>query len=438
MLSEILKSYLTANAERVIIKKSNTNSHKLTIQSIVTGVGLLSIVILPSLGMVTLNASSQKSGLLLAIIIITSLAFTARIYIRRLIPSLQTIALIMMLVLLLGAYGYLKYEAFDLNRFFETYTYLLIVSFSVSIVAQIANRTPSHCANFSIKLVFFVVFSCIAATIFGFGNLVTLGEQFNKPSLFFLEPSHIAGAFSPCLLYLCAISSPRKKAAILALALASCICIENTTLLFSWIVVAALTLPFRQISLALCVAIPYLFFKSADFLYYTSRIDITNPTNESLVLYLSGWERTYLAFIDSYGLGIGFQQFGIIGSRGDILQGLDPALHEVTLLGGSSVAMKFIAEFGVFGLAAIMWYLFACAKIAIWLRRISLSNQKHSSATTIFLKSCFVLFFIDLFVRGTGYFTSTTFLFLVSALWISHSLTCCLSYTQRKIEKLCL
>jgi hypothetical protein len=371
--------------------------------------------------MVTLHASSQSSGLLLAIVIITSLAFTTRIYILRLIPSLEKIVLIMMLVLLLAACGYLKYEAFDINRFFETYTYLLIVFFSVSIVGQIADRTPSDCADFSVKLVFYVVFSCTVATIFGFGNLFTRGEQFNKPSLFFLEPSHIAGAISPCLLYLCAISSLRKKAAILALTLASFIFIENTTLLFSWIVVAALTLPFRQISLALCVAITYLFSSSVDLLYYISRIDITNPTNESLVLYLSGWERAYLAFIDSYGLGIGFQQFGIIGSRGEILQRLDPALHEVTLLGGSSVAMKFIAEFGVFGLVAIIWYLLACAKIAIWIRRISLSNQKCSSATKIFLRSCFVLFFIDLFVRGTGYFTSTTFLFLVSVFWISRS-----------------
>ena len=347
-------------------------------------------------------------------------------------PVLKTIALIMTLVLSLGVNSYFRYSAFDINRFIQAYIYLLFYLVCATIVTQIADRSPNNCIDFGVKLVFYLVFTCIMLIIYGFGNVLVQGGEFNRPSVLFLEPSHIAGSFSPFLLYVCTFSSPKKKALLLVLALASCILIENATLLFSCILVAVLTLPFGAISLVICVASLYLSLNPEYLLYYTSRIDIINPSNGSLVLYLSGWERSYLSFIDSYGLGIGFQQFGIIGSRGEIFMDLDLSVQEITLLGGSSVAMKFIAEFGVFGLFVIFWYLFHCAKSAIWFRSISLGSQTRYSANMVFLKACFVFYFVDLFVRGTGYFSSTTFLFTVSALWIRYTSTCCSSQIQQK------
>jgi hypothetical protein len=378
-------------------------------------------MILPGLAMVTLGASSQSPGLLLVLGIIFCIGLATKINLRRLMPVLHTITPIMALVLLLGTYSNLRYQEFAMNRFILTYTYLLIYLTCAAISVQVVDKTPNYCIDFAVKLSFYLVLSCIVLTICGFGNLLDWDGVFNKPSLLFVEPSHIAGGFSPLLLYLCAISSLRKKAILFVLAFASCIAIENTTLLFSCIVVAALTLPFRLFSLLICVVSLYLSLNSEYLLYHISRVDMINSSNGSLVLYISGWERTYLSFMDSCGLGIGFQQFGIIGSKGEILADLDLWMQEVTLLGGSSVAMKFIAEFGIFALFVIFWYLFHCARIAIWFRRISLSKQKSYSAKIVFLKACFVLYFVDLFVRGTGYFSSTAFLFMVSALWIRHS-----------------
>lgn len=90
---------------------------------------------------------------------------------------------------------------------------------------------------------------------------------------------------------------------------------------------------------------------------------------------------------------------------------------DLNLLDGGSVATKFIGEFGLLGVAMLLAYLFYFAKSARWLHEISMSEVAPRDCKRVFFLSCFVMYCIDLFVRGTGYFSSSGFFFVASLMW---------------------
>jgi hypothetical protein len=154
--------------------------------------------------------------------------------------------------------------------------------------------------------------------------------------------------------------------------------------------------------------------------YYSLRINLSSDNkNLSTLVYLSGWERAYLNFEDTFGLGVGFQQFGIIGSRGEIMETVEElGAEDLNLLDGGAVAPKFIGEFGLLGVIMLLVYLVYFARNAKWLREVSFSEIPPRECRKVFFLSCFVMYCIDLFVRGTGYFSSSGFLFIASLMWI--------------------
>lgn len=142
----------------------------------------------------------------------------------------------------------------------------------------------------------------------------------------------------------------------------------------------------------------------------------------STLVYLSGWERAYLNFNDTFGLGVGFQQFGIVGSPGEMMESLGAlGAENLNLLDGGAVAPKFIGEFGLLGVAMLLVYLVYFAKSARWLRKVSMGEVALQARPRVFFLSCFVMYCIDLFVRGTGYFSSSGFLFVASLIWLFYS-----------------
>ena len=114
------------------------------------------------------------------------------------------------------------------------------------------------------------------------------------------------------------------------------------------------------------------------------------------------------SFARTLGWGLGFNQLGIRGT--DV-----PAsvfIHAITggdeanLTDGSFVFAKLASEFGVLGVLLSFVYLFAAARCVGALR-------KGGGRAAIVLAQCVVVAYgVDMFVRGTGYFVQSTFLFL--------------------------
>ena len=159
------------------------------------------------------------------------------------------------------------------------------------------------------------------------------------------------------------------------------------------------------------------FFLNLD--YFLVRISIFSGShNPSLLAYLSGWERAYLSFTSSYGFGLGFQQLGIVGPQGDIQVLLQDVVgtNVVLLKGGGSLGSKVIAEMGLLGLIFVLFYIYFAIKILL---KIMLRQIKGSK--NIFFLGIYLFFSIEFFVRGMGYFSLLSFMFISSLYWIYRS-----------------
>ena len=140
--------------------------------------------------------------------------------------------------------------------------------------------------------------------------------------------------------------------------------------------------------------------------------------NGTALVFISGWERAYYDLIDTNGLGVGFQQFGTSGRRGYGMQRIIE-IYKAPLceLDGGSVAPKLIGEFGLLGVILIIFYLKFFIKFIFKLRIIDFSENITQEPKDVFFICCFIAYSLSLFVRGVGYFSMDSFLFIASICW---------------------
>jgi len=155
-----------------------------------------------------------------------------------------------------------------------------------------------------------------------------------------------------------------------------------------------------------------------DASYFLSRLSLSlTSSNSSVLVFLSGWERAYLGFFDSFGFGVGFQEIGIVGPQGE-LQKILIKIHNNPGKGlnwndGGSLAPKIITEFGLLGIMSILLYCYFAIRI---LMMFFLNKIKESK--NIFFFGAYLIFSIELFIRSVGYFSLTSFIFISSLYWI--------------------
>lgn len=348
--------------------------------------------------------------------------FVALSVIRQQFQSLGAGALliiaVMSVIMIQSTISLLTHDDFDFGRFSQTYLFLIIYLLGTFSFALLTQKVPKLQADFAVRLVFYVMLLSSIAAILHFSPF---SSGLSKPVFFFNEPSHFALDFLPFLLYMTVTSSPRMKLLLLLLGYAIALLLENMTLIAGITLIVGLAIPLRRLLFLAPIAVILIFFTTAVNLdYYSSRVNLSSDNqNISTLVYLSGWERAYLNFKDTFGLGVGFQQFGIIGSRGEKMESLAAlSADNLNLLDGGAVAPKFVGEFGLLGVAMLLAYLVYFAKSAKWLRKISMGEVAFQARPRVFFLSCFVMYSIDLFVRGTGYFSSSGFLFVASLMWI--------------------
>ena len=388
--------------------------------SVAIGLILLSTVVQPSLVLMVFHTSSLAAGLLfiLGLHICMFLALSA---IGQKFQSLGAGALLIFVVtgvlVFQSAISALAHHDFDFERFLQTYLFLINFLLAAFSFVLLAHKVPKFQTNFAVRLVFYVLLlSSIAAIL----NFAPFSSGQSKPVFFFSEPSLFAVNFLPFLLYMTVTSNPKMKLLLLLLGYAIALLLENMTLIVGVTLIVGLEIPLRRVLFFAPIAVILILLTSVNFDYYLSRVDIfSGNRNLSVLVYLSGWERAYLNFEATFGLGVGFQQFGIIGSRGEMMGILDAlGMNNLNLLDGGAVAPKIIGEFGVLGVVILFAYLFYFAKSARWLRKISMGEVALQARPRVFFLSCFVMYCIDLFVRGSGYFSSSGFLFVASLMWI--------------------
>lgn len=389
----------------------------------------------PSIGIYLLQAPSMAMGLLFALLIYIYLCIIDYNFTVVYKITSKISAILLPFIVVHGLINYFLNANLDLDKYLKSIFYLVIlISGSVSFVLLAIKFPKNLTLVFKVLFYLFSFFSVLS--IFGF----ILPNYDPKSVIFYREPSHFALDFLPLVLTVAIMAEFKKKLLYLSIAFSIGLLLPNLTLIIGVIFIALLSLDVRRACICLLIflalfivsqnnpIVPRAIFSQHKTLqaekninineYILKRLPIENNDKEknlSLLAMQSGYERAYLSFVSTYGLGVGFQQFGHRGKMGssmsDIIQiiGFPLCLHDGCLVGA-----KFVGEFGIVGAVLILLYIILLIKYAINLRKLSLQGVGNFSSMYIFYSSCFVLFSIDIFLRGTGYFSSSSFFFAVS------------------------
>lgn len=260
-----------------------------------------------------------------------------------------------------------------------------------------------------------------------FVGYISLALQFfehveNKSMIIFSEPSHFAISFLPFLLYV-VLKGANKFSRLIYICLSFILglSVNNLTIIVGALVITFVLLLKLRLLYPYLIAI-FVFIFAINFInvdYFSDRLDFFGSgLNLSTLVFLSGWERAYSEFMSSYGFGIGLQQLGIsseVGNYQNLIM-LQLGGDNLNLFDGGSLAPKIVAEFGVVGLLFLGAYIFFC--IVVLKEIVSLRKQRVKD---LFFFSVFIMFSIEIFVRGMGYFSIGSFMFMSALYWIFYN-----------------
>ncbi len=248
-------------------------------------------------------------------------------------------------------------------------------------------------------------------------------ERSAKPVFPFKEPSHFALMFVPILLFVCATAFRYERLLFLILGFALGFLLENFTLVIGCFLVSIITCRPGQLFILGVIVVPAALLR--DLNYYLDRAMVSDDSqNLSALVYRQGWQLMAESWNTSTGLGRGFQQLGLHNVEVPAMitiaaiEGVETA--DRNLLDGGFILSKFIGEFGVFGVAFVVIFLGMAIRGAILIRRISLGEWSFYEPHKVFAASVIVSYGLDLFVRGTGYFSPTGLLLLSAIFLASH------------------
>ncbi len=235
-----------------------------------------------------------------------------------------------------------------------------------------------------------------------------------KPVFPFAEPSYFALAFLPLLMY-CSVSvTGGARVIVLLIGLGMGLAVENLTLLTGWLLIAFICL--RSPAIPLLLTSLGLVATQLDLSYYLDRLDFGGEVqNLSSLVYLQGWQLVGESLARSAGWGLGFQQLGVQGSDVVAADLIVAVLGDnANLLDGGFAFAKLVSEFGVLGLLLMCTYLLLAWRALRGLRLKSVGSGNHDPATTL-ARAVVACFLIEIFVRGSGYFSGTTLLLAAAA-----------------------
>ncbi len=388
-------------------------------KSILLFIWLFLLVALPGAMINAGNAGSMALGLILAncFALLAVMVYFKTLYFSRLFLAISWSVIAIIIINYIATSNF--YNEAVSSRFIFSLVALVFLILTTAVMVVFSKKISANDFDRVVNLVYFLLIGNAFISIpFIYLNLV------HRKSMFiFSEPSHFAIAIAPFLLYKMMTSSRLYGHVIVVLLLV--MLLQNLTLMIVALFCFIISINFSKISLLFSTVIvisitKIMYYLYSDFLsYFIDRLYISDQSdNLSVLVLLSGYERAYLGFSENYGLGVGFQNMGLIGPLGSIQEKMASLNAEgLNLLDGSTLISKIVIEFGVIGLLAVFLYVVGMINKIKMLK----SNCKIIGQD-LFYNSCFVTFSIVVFVRGPGYFSPSFFLFVASIYWFVNPL----------------
>lgn len=328
--------------------------------------------------------------------------------------SLSPIFIFLFLVFLFSIYSITTFDNFSYSRFIQSYILFWFIVLGSFLFVKFSLNADDRKLNNYISILFYIIF--FDGIILAINNTYF---SYKKSSLIFPEPSHFALIFLPLLLFK-VLTFKRKIYADLLILITFIIgfFLPNLTLLIGLIIILLIHSIKKTFIYTILIFSIYTLLnigQESSIIYFSNRLNFDNITNVSTIAFLSGWERAYLHLNETFFFGTGFNQLGIVGKSGIYLKQLQLYdLPQVTLKDGGSVAPKVISELGLLGIIVLLMYLFYFIKFVFEIKKKHLT---FSYLETFYI-SIFVMSFVNLFIRGSGYFSPIFFLFLSSIIYL--------------------
>lgn len=256
--------------------------------------------------------------------------------------------------------------------------------------------------------------------------------SFSRPVFPFSEPSHYALTLGVLSVSLVSVSSILISFFIVLNIFLLALLFPNLTMLvYFFLCFSILSLRFNFIYIiyaALCsllvtmVALPV-----GRYAYFFDRLSLLSSDNLSVLVWIQGWELAYVNFVETGGLGLGFNSLGLSSTVISSVTTKILKLHGsfLNVQDGGFLASKFIAEFGIVGLFCSICYFFWIIHffgiIKKMYRLISLNIDHELLAEFkkyIVIISFIFSFSVEFFFRGYGYFSPNLVLALASIWYI--------------------
>ena len=409
-------------------------------------------ITLPSL--IHSNSGSLSFGLMLSSLIIfaCSYSFSGIKIVNHLLPR-KFIIFTVSLFVILFFHGFLTFQfysdTFHLNRFAVSFAGLFILIAAAFIFVHNFSKLNSNEVKKIMQWVwYFVIFLTILVLIrFAVFSPV---YKFDFTTLaIFSENSHFVLACLPFFLFKFITSKSPSRLVILLTLIFLAFALRSTTLIIGIglcclimdsSIINRKTIFYYFLLLFIFLYVYFTFFHSQlsdinPIRYILDRIfdffkPVTVNTNMSSLALFKDWHEAFINFSRTKGFGIGYQQSGIHGFQSymsDLIylqssSSVELAKEDIVpwniKFESFAIAPKLISELGILGLLAITFYLRYFVESFIYLRDSVATSNYLGNEIDILFHSIYILFFLSLFIRGTGYFSVATFFFLSSVIYL--------------------
>jgi hypothetical protein len=300
-----------------------------------------------------------------------------------------------------------------MTRSIESFIPLVMMVFAAIVLGRALAASSDRALRKSVVFSFWVLLIVLILQVL---HLQPRPSAFPKSTFPFTETSHFVLAFTPVLMFICVSAARRRSLAWLLLGFSLGVFVQSLALIMGCMIMTVASRRLLLVTLAVIavMAAGLPFGKE----YFATRLDFTGAAlNLSNLVYIQGWELIPESFLRSSGWGVGFQQLGFHGTNvpaATLIHAITDG-DEANLTDGSFVFSKLASEFGVAGVFLGFLYLYGAFRSIRALRR-------GADRATIRFAHCVVAAYgVDMFVRGTGYFVESTFLFLAAVSALSYN-----------------
>jgi hypothetical protein len=271
----------------------------------------------------------------------------------------------------------------------------------------------------SLKTAQFICLIYMLISIMSLMKIQPSTESYGEKPIFpYTEPSFFAFSIGALLIYTVTLSPRFIKVTILLISFTVGYLLSNLTIIMACILVSLISLP--TYLLIVMASTFFLVQTNFDFTYYYDRLnfDWERSFNISTLVYVQGWQLIEESLIKTWGWGVGFQQLGVVSNNVLASFRIVSLLgRDANILDGGFILSKLLSEFGIFGILLSAVYSWIAIRGFFTLRRVA-TKKDYRSGSEVFAYSCIVGYSIELFVRGSSYFTGTFVLLLASLLYL--------------------